>query len=407
MPVTFQKRVLGNGLTIVGEIDEQAHISACGFFVKTGARDEDRAVMGVSHFLEHMMFKGTQRRTAADVNREFDEIGAQYNAYTTTELTCFYASTLPEHFESAADILSDILRPALRETDFDTEKGVILAEIAMYRDNPFWNLYERMMEEHFEHHTLSHRVLGTEETISRLARNQMKEYFDERYSADNTTVALAGRVDFDLACEQIEAACHRWNRTGAGREGGQPQIVAKDFTERSDRVTRAYAMIATPAPALQDDRRYASMLLAKVLGDHDNSRLHWSLIDTGLAEEAVADYDPRDGCGDYIVYVSGDPEKLEEILAIAQREIDALIDSLNDDDLEKLRSRIATGVVLAGERPGGRMQRLGRLWTYLGSYLSLEDELERINAVTLDDVRAVYEAFPFQPRTVGRLLPAN
>ena len=406
MAVTFQKRVLGNGLTIVGEIDEEAHTSACGFFVKTGARDEDRAVMGVSHFLEHMMFKGTDRRSADDVNREFDEIGAQYNAYTSAEITCFYASTLPEHFPVATDILADILRPAIRETDFDTEKGVILEEIAMYKDNPFWNIYERAMEEYFEHHTLAHRVLGTEETVSRLRRDQMKEYFDERYSADNTTVALAGRVDFDDACEQIESACHRWTRTGATRDGGTPQTVTKDFTERSEKVSRGYAMIITPAPALQDERRYAAMMLAKVLGDQDNSRLHWSLIETGLADEAVADYDPRDGCGQYIVYVSGEPAKIDELLALAQNEIAGLVDSLTEDDLEKLRSRIATGVVLAGERPGGRMQRLGRLWTYLGEYLTLEQELERINAVTLDEVRSVFEAFPFEPRTVGRLLPA-
>ncbi|MFG0273795.1 MAG: M16 family metallopeptidase [Phycisphaerales bacterium] len=126
MPVTFEHATLPNGLTIVGEIDRDAHTSACGFFVKTGARDETSDLMGVSHFLEHMMFKGTDRRTADDINREFDELGAKYNAYTSSEITCFYAQTLPEHTAQAVDLLADMMRPALRDEDFNQERNVIL-----------------------------------------------------------------------------------------------------------------------------------------------------------------------------------------------------------------------------------------------------------------------------------------
>ncbi|MBL0927721.1 MAG: insulinase family protein [Phycisphaerales bacterium] len=405
MPVTFEHTTLPNGLTVIAETDPAAHTAACGFFVKTGARDERSEVMGVSHFLEHMMFKGTARRTAEDVNREFDELGASANAYTTGEMTCFYASVLPEHLTRATDILADIMRPALRQTDFDTEKGVILEEIAMYQDQPFWVLYERAMEEYYGRHPLAHRVLGTARTITDLQRDQMQAYFDARYSADNTTVALAGRVDFAEAVDQIASLCGRWTRTAAARGTGTPAVVDRTFTLRDAKVNRGYLLMIAPAPSAQDDRRYAAAMLSQILGAADNSRLHWALVEPGLAEEAQAAFDPRDGCGDYYAFAAADPDRLDEVAAAIDREIDGLVASLTQDDLERLRNKTATGAALAGERPGGRMQRLGRLWTYLGRYQTLEDELARINAVTLDDLRRVAADFPFRPRTVGRLLP--
>ncbi len=408
MPVAFHRHQLPNGLTIVAEVDPDAHTAAAGFFVRTGARDEAPPLMGVSHFLEHMMFKGTARRTAEDVNREFDELGAKYNAYTTSEITCFYAQVLPERLDNATDILADILRPALRDDDFTTEKGVILEEIAMYRDQPFWNLYERAMEEHYGLHTLAHRVLGTNETVGALTSAQMREYFENRYSADNTTVALAGRLDFDHCVKHIGRLCADWQTTRPARDAAQPPSPkGASFVIEDEKVTRAYWLMISPAPSAQDPRRYAAMMLAQVLGGTDNSRLHWALIETGVAEEAQAAYDPRDGCGDTFVFASGDPERIDEIIQIANREIDNLVASLTPEDLQRLRNRLATGVTLAGERPGGRMQRIGRLWTYNREYRTLEQELDAINAVTLDDLRKVSKDFPFSVRTVGLLKPKN
>ena len=407
MPVSFHHRTLPNGLTIIGEVDPDAHTASCGFFVRTGARDEEAPVMGVSHFLEHMMFKGTERRSAADVNREFDAIGASYNAFTSAEMTAFHASVLPEHLGHALDILADILRPSLRQADFDTEKGVILEEIAMYKDNPFWVLYENAMERYYGEHPMGFRVLGTPETITALSRDQMHRYFAHRYSADNTVLALAGRLDFEGVCAQALSVCGGWGRTGARRSEQQPGPRTERFELRDQKVTRAYLLGISPAPSMQDPRRYAATMLAKVLGDPDNSRLHWALIEPGLAEECQAAYDPNDGHGTFYVYASGDPERTDEIWSTMERQIGALPGSITDDDLERLRNRLATSVTLAGERPGGRMHRLGRTWTYLHRYRSLEEELAAINAVTLDDVRRVAHEFPFQPRTVGRLLPAG
>lgn len=433
MSVTFRRARLDNGLTVIAEVDPRAHSAAVGYFVKTGARDETTPVMGVSHFLEHMMFKGTPRRSADDINRAFDRLGAKNNAYTSGEMTCFHATVLPEFLLGAGgvnEVLADMMRPALRQDDFDTEKKVILEEIAMYQDNPFWVLYERTMEVHYGAppppppasaggdsgaeadlsgmHTLGHRVLGTSASISALTSQQMSDYFRARYSADNTVVSLAGRVDFDRAVEEIAGMCGSWQTTGATRDTRAPATRDAVFTLRDKKVNRGYALMLTPGPSATDERRYAASLAAQVLGGSDNSRLHWALIETGIAEDAECAYDPRDGCGDFLVYVSADPERLEEVWSIVEREIDNLGASLTEDDLDKIRSKIATGITLAGERPGGRMQRLGRQWLYQGRYTTLEEELERVNRVTVGEVRTLLNDLrAMRPRTVGRLLPAE
>lgn len=406
MPVSFQQHVADNGLRIIAEVDPDAHSAAAGFFVRAGARDEAASVMGVSHFLEHMMFKGTEDISADDLNRRFDEIGARNNAYTTAEMTCFYAHVLPESLKVAAELLARMLRPALRQDDFDREKSVILEEIAMYRDEPYWVLYEAAMERHFRGHGMGHRVLGTPETITALTRDQMRAYFDNRYSADNTIVALAGRVDFGEAVREITDLCSAWQPTRVDRDHARPPTGAGAFELRDEKVTRAYMIGFSDAPAIDDDRRYAAVLLSQVLGASDNSRLHWALIEPGIAEEAQAGYDPHDGSGSFYVFASGDPARADEIWGIVQREIDALVDSITEDDLERLRSKLATGVTLGGERPADRMQRIGRLWTYLGRYITLEDELARINRVSLREMREVAEVFPLRPTTTGRLMPA-
>src|SRR5437870_6074287 len=194
--MSFHKHVLSNGLTIVGEISPSARSVAVGFFVKTGARDETAAESGVSHFLEHMVFKGTPHRTALEVNYDFDRIGAHYNAFTSEENTVFYAAILPEYLPQAVDILADILRPSLRVEDFDMEKKVIIEEIGMYEDQPMWSAYDRAKKAFFADHPLGNSVLGTPDSITALTRDQMQGYFDKRYVAANITVSAAGNFSF-------------------------------------------------------------------------------------------------------------------------------------------------------------------------------------------------------------------
>jgi predicted Zn-dependent peptidase len=408
MPTTleFKHATLSNGLTIIAEVDSAAASSAAGFFVRTGARDEHRALMGVSHFLEHMMFKGTAELSADELNRRFDAIGASNNAYTSSEMTCFYAHALPEALPEVNNLLGQMLRPALRQDDFGREKGVILEEIAMYKDEPFSVLYDETLERHFGSHPLGHRVLGTTESITALSRDQMQGYFDERYSADNTVVSLAGKVDFEAALAQIQDLCGAWAPTRVTRDVARPMPVGGEFTKRDAKVSRGYIIGLADAPAIGDDRRYAAMLLMQVLGMSDNSRLHWALVEPGLAEEASAGYDPHDGSGSFYVFASCDPARLDEVWSVVEREIAAVAASVTAEDLERLRNKLLTGVTVSGEKPADRMQRLGRTWTYHREYRTLESELERIGRVSVGDVRAVAEVFPLKPVTVGRLLPA-
>jgi len=405
MPVTFKHRTLSNGLTVIAEVAPDAHSAAAGVFVRTGARDEAAPLMGVSHFLEHMMFKGTEDISADELNRRFDDMGASNNAFTSNEMTCFYAHVLPERLREGIDLLGRMMSPALRQSDFDTEKNVILEEIAMYRDNPFFVLYEAVAERHYRTHGLGHRVLGTDETIKSLARDAMMDYFTTRYSADNSVVSLAGNVDFEKACDAVEEACGDWRRTEASRDAATPDVGAEDFTLTDERLNRAYMLALAPGPGIRDDDRYAASLAAQLLGAPGNSRLHWALIETGIAEEAQTAYDAHDGIGDFFVFAVGEPDRADEIWSTIEREIESLPDACTEDELERLRTKIATGATLSGERPADRMQRIGRLWTLTGEYRSLDDELDRIGKVTADDVRSLIEGYKFEPRTVGRLVP--
>ncbi|MFM1830867.1 MAG: hypothetical protein RLZZ558_1207, partial [Planctomycetota bacterium] len=301
MPVTHREATLSNGLKVIGEIDPQAHTAAAGFFVRTGARDEPTRLMGVSHFLEHMIFKGSERRGPLDVNSDFDRMGASHNAFTSSEMTCFHAHVLPERLPEAVDVLADILRPSLRKGDFDEEKGVILEEIAMYEDNPFMALYERLQETYYQGHPLGHRVLGTRESITALERDAMADYFRDRYASDTMALAVAGHVDFDRLVEQAARVCGAWPRGVPGRDHAAFKPAHHEVHWTMPNLTRAYLGMVMPAPALNDHRRYAASLVAQIVGDADGSRFYWNLVETGLAEEATCSFDGRDGLGEYMV----------------------------------------------------------------------------------------------------------
>jgi predicted Zn-dependent peptidase len=405
MTVQFKQATLPNGMKILAECDPGAHTAAVGYFVKTGARDEPRELMGVSHYLEHMMFKGTESRTAEDVNRHFDRIGASHNAFTTAELTAFHAHVLPEHLRSALEVLSDIMRPSIRQKDFDEEKGVILEEIAMYDDNPFWVLWENASERYFGAHPLGHRVLGTKDTVRALTRQQMQDYFDTRYSADNTVVAAAGNIDFDALVAQVHSCCGHWKTTDARRTYPAFHAHEERMVIPMKQASRAYMACMWPGPAVGDPRRYAAMMLAQILGDSEGSRLYWALVESGIAEEAQAQYDGHDGTGDMVAYATCAPADADRVEEIVRHELDRLPTTLTHEELSNARAKVATAIVTAGERPAGRMRRLGVLWLYRGAYASLEDELAEIERLTVDDLRKLAHDFPLRPSLYARVIP--
>ena len=405
MKTTYRETQLPNGLRIAAECAPDAASAAVGMFVRTGARDEPRELMGVSHYLEHMMFKGSITRPASEVNEAFDRIGARNNAFTSHEMTAYHAHVLPEYFGQSLSLVADLLRPALRSEDFNQEKNVILEEIAMYEDNPFWVVYERALECYFQDHPLSFRVLGTKDSVSALTQEQMREYFSQRYSPSNTILVAAGKIDFDALVEQAKVETTDWPSRAIERTF--PTLIPNrgSFTIENEKATRGYMVMIWPAPHQSDPMRYAAMLCAQIIGDSEGSRLYWSLVETGIAVHAAVGYQGQDGVGEFVGSVVCATEDLDKAESIVREECKNLSASLTEDDLVRARQKIATAVAVAGESPSGRMQRLGSMLASLGTFNPLEAELDRINTLTLDDLRALLNQYPFDPHVVGRVVP--
>jgi predicted Zn-dependent peptidase len=398
--VKFLKQTLSNGLEIVAECNDAAYSTSLGFFVNTGSRDENDAVAGVSHFLEHMVFKGTPRRSADDVNREFDQMGAHYNAFTNEENTVFYASVLPEHQNEAVDLLADILRPSLRQEDFDTEKQVILEEIQMYEDQPPFGADDKCRAHYFGSHPLGRSVLGTAESITGLTSEAMGEYFRRRYSPGNIVLAAAGRIDFAGLVACAERCCGSWTPEATSRT--VERAVAHDgfYVLPKETATQQYLMQMAAGPAAEDRDRYAAKLLATVLGDDSGSRLYWELVDPGFVEHVGLSHSEHQGAGMMMTYMSCEPEEtadnLERIMRVYRE-----ADSITPAELDQAKSKVRSRIVLGSERPRGRMFAVGSDWVYRREYRTVESDMDAVATLTLDDLRAVLAKYPLtNPTTV-------
>ena len=406
--MTFHRHQFANGLNLIGERLPSSRSVAVGFFVRTGSRDEQEpALSGVSHFLEHMMFKGTPRRTALEVNRDFDAIGANYNAFTSEENTVFYASILPEYLTQGVDILADILRPSLRGEDFDMEKNVIIEEIGMYEDQPNWCVYDHARKAFFGEHPLGNSILGSTESVRNMTRDQMAGYFDRRYIAPNITVSIAGNFDWEEMIRLVEQRCGSWPTGAAPRENVRPAVANPRIQSmKKDGIAQEHVLLISPGPGTEDPLRYAADTLSMVLGDSTGSRLYWDLVDPGLAESADVSFHDYQGTGSFFTSFSSDPEDTEEILSrIGAIFADVQKKSVTADELHTAKSKVLSRVVRASERPMGRMQAIGMTWTYLGVYRSVDDELRSFESVDLAQVREVLDRYSLLTPSIFTLGP--
>ncbi len=346
---------LPNGLDVIAEINPAAYSVAYGFFVRTGARDESPDVLGVSHFLEHMAFKGTPRHSAEDVNRIFDEIGAIYNASTSEEETSFYASTLPEYFETGFDLLADIMYPSLREDDFEMEKQVILEEIAMYDDQPAAYAFHKAMETHFAGHPLANPILGTRESITALPVQAMWQYHRERYRTGNIVLAVTGNIQWERVRRLAEEKCGHWP---AGHfERAYPPHHPRRLTTRFPRgeLVQQHVVMMCNAPSGTDDRRVAAGVLAFIVGSSDNSRLYWELVDPGKAESADLSFLGFDGLGAFAGYLACAPDAAEANVETFCRVLGEVTrHGITDDELKRAVNKASASAVVRGELPAGR-----------------------------------------------------
>lgn len=401
--MNFQQTTLSNGLTLIAETNPSVHSVAAGFFVRCGARDETSDVSGVSHFLEHMAFKGDDKFTADDVNRVFDEIGAKYNASTSEEVTMYYAAVLPEYLERSLELLAALMQPSLRLDDFEMEKNVILEEISMYDDQPSFICYDQIMSTHFAGHPLGHSILGTNASIAALTAEQMQSYHRSQYHTGNITLAVAGNCRFDDVVALAEKYCSRipQGRSIRALPEVTPQPSVRSVVRESS--VQQHIMQMGSGPNSDSPLRFAAELLSVVVGDDSGSRLFWELVDPGHADSADLGYSEYEGAGAWMGYLSCSPEDVAENMARCQRVFDEVnLKGINSDELEQARNKVASRIVLRGERPMGRLSSLGGNWMYRNEYRSIAADLQTIRGLTLKDIREVLDRFPItMTTTVG------
>ena len=394
--MTFQQAKLENGLRVIGEHNPRAQSVAAGYFVNTGARDEDDAVAGVSHFLEHMMFKGTPRRSPEDINREFDELGANYNAYTSEERTVYYGAVLSERAARLLDLLTDMMRPSLRVEDFDLEKNVILEEIAMYEDRPSFKVFEIGNERYYDSHPLGNSVLGSPESISALTQAQMKSYFEARYAPNNMLLSVAGNYDWDAVLEQVSTLTQAWQPFETSRRYPDLSPSTGPDEERDERLNRAHVALFAPGVSAQDELRYAAAVLANVVGDGSGSRLYWEIVDKGLADSASLSHDSADRSGAFVGYLSTAPEALERVRGLYMNVLEKVeSEGVTEDEWRRAQRKLATSLTLRGETPFGRLMSLGSAYLYTGEYQSVQDVVAAIFAASLADAGKLLARKPF------------
>jgi predicted Zn-dependent peptidase len=386
----FRHKAFSNGLTLIGEINPPAKSAAVGYFVRTGARDETPDINGVSHFLEHMLFKGTEKLNSFQVNEAFDSRGAQFNAFTSEEQTVFYASVLPEYLVDITSLWAQLMRPALRDDDFDIEKNVIKEEIAMYQDTPTFEVVDRCRSLHFGAHPCGYSVLGTVQSIEALTAGQMREYFARRYAPNNLIVACAGSFDWERFCAVVEEASGRWPRQEVGRLLAHFEGTRQKARGDKANLKREHICLMHPGVSAQDPRRFAASLLSMVVGDDYGSRFYWDLVDKALAEEATMHFGPMDGTGLFYCYLRCGTPNARPVMDIVDGIFRDLVrDGIAGAELTKARNKVLSALVLKNELPMGRLGDLGSNWMYLGEYRSIEQDVEAVKAVTVDDVNSL------------------
>ena len=352
------------------------------------------------------MFKGTERRSPEDVNREFDEMGANYNAFTSEENTVYFGAVLPKFQGQLLDLLADMMRPTLRQDDFDTEKKVILEEIAMYKDRPQSVLFDEARETYHHGHPLGNSVLGSTESITALERDRMLQYFQRRYAPNNLALVLTGNYDWEAAVRQVTSATASWQPAESPRTLSVPEPAAMERMVADPKRDRVYVALVAPGPAAQSPERFAADIFAEAVGGGDGSRLYWALVHEGIANSVGLWHDAQDGAGNFLAYASCSPERVQEVLQIIRTVLQTVQhDGLSEDELGRARRKIASGLVLGAETPMGRLTAVGFDWVYRKEVMPLAEVADRYLAVTTEDIGRILATRPFETVTVVALGP--
>ena len=408
----LRRTVLPGGLRVVTEAVPGARSAAYGVWVDVGSRDESPELAGASHYLEHLLFKGTARRGALEIAAALDEVGGETNAFTDKEYTCYYARVLDSDLPLAVDVVSDMVTSSLLlPQDVEAERSVVLEEIAMHDDDPGDAVHDLFAEALYGDHPLGRPVIGTVESIERLSRDALHAHYRATYTPDRMVVAAAGGLDHDALVALVEQAFDGVLsgdgrpapvRPRSGGPAGLAEVVVDDRPGE-----QANVLLGTTGLARDDRRRWALGVLNSALGGGMSSRLFQGIREErGLAYSVYSYASSGSDSGSFGVYAGCAPGKLDEVVSLVREELDRVAQSgLTDAEVARAIGSLRGSTVLGLEDTGSRMSRIGKAELVDADLPSVEDVLARIAAVTPDDVREVAADVLRRPLALGAVGP--
>jgi predicted Zn-dependent peptidase len=390
-----RRTVLPGGLRVVTETMPGVRSAAFGVWVGVGSRDETAALAGASHYLEHLLFKGTRRRTALEIAAEMDAVGGELNAFTSKEHTCYYANVLDADLPLAVDVVCDVVTAAtIQPSDVESERGVILEEIAMRDDDPGDAVHDLFSEVLFGDGPLGRPVIGTVHSIERLRRDQIAGYYRRRYRPESMVVSAAGRLDHRAVVRMVQQSfgplLDRDVTPALPRLGGRPRRAPARRVSVIERPNeQANIMLGTFGVSRHDERRFALGVLNNALGGGMSSRLFQEIREKrGLAYSVYSYATQHAADGTFGVFAGCQPGKVGEVLSIIREQLaEVAAHGVSDVEVARGKGQVKGGLVLGLEDPGSRMSRIGKAELSYGDVLEVDELLAKIDAVTPESVR--------------------
>lgn len=390
----FRKAVLSNGITLVVETHPHVRAASVGVWVRVGSSDETPAQNGLSHFIEHMVFKGTQRRTPFQIATVLESLGGDLNAFTDREVTCFHATVLNEHVHLALDVLSDlVLHPLFPEDQFDRERKVILQELSLVEEAPDDWINDLYFEAVWPTHPLGRPVLGSAASLKGLTRKKLQAFYEKHYRAQSMVISVAGNVDFDEIRDQAEKLFGAAPASTGRADGPTEKKPRYKPVRRLERVDSelAHLLIGFEGVGFRDEARFDGLLLSFFLGGGMSSRLFQEVREkAGLAYGVECDFIPFTHVGLFSIYLALAPKTLPQCLEIIGREVEKLKSTrLREEDLAVVQGQLRGTILLGAEQMEVRQESLGRNELVFGRYVPVEEVIHEIEAVTPDRIHAL------------------
>jgi predicted Zn-dependent peptidase len=412
--MSVKRFVHASGLRIVTEEVPSVRSAAVGIWVNVGSRDETPAVAGASHFLEHLLFKGTNRRSALEISSSIEAVGGEMNAFTSKEYTCFYARVIDSDLPMAIDVVSDLITSSIVSAlDVDAERKVVLEEIAMRDDDPSDLVHDLYAETYYGDTQLGRPILGTVESIKSMSRNAVFNYYKKRYLPQDLVVAVAGNIKHKKVVEMVERAL---SADGFLDVKGAPQIRGNEVMRKAKQnpvgiITRkteqAHMFYGMEGVARHDDRRFAMGILASALGGGMSSRLFQEIREKrGLAYSVYAYAQQFAGSGQIGFYAGCNPTKAIEVIEIIREVLsDVAEHGMTYEEINRAKGAVRGSLVLSQEDSGSRMSRIGKNEIVYGHVMGFDEILQEISSVTHEDVRKVASEFLTKTPTLALVGP--